>query len=53
MFTEDWADKLYVMRVCEVLKNIGFADYIGYKRNIDTYAGEYRKKGKHVMYYSV
>ena len=35
------------------LKELGFVDRIGYKRNLDTYAGEYREKGKRVAYYSV
>lgn len=53
VFTTDWSDEQDVMRVREELKNLGFADRIGYKRNLDTYAGEYREKGKRVTYYSV
>ncbi|HJJ47917.1 MAG TPA: DUF1917 domain-containing protein [Methanocorpusculum sp.] len=53
VFTENWEDETDVMRVREELKNIGFTDRIGYKRNMDTYAGEYREKGKRVTYYSV
>lgn len=53
VFTENWADEADVMRVREELKTLGFADRIGYKRNLDTYAGEYREKGKRVAYYSV
>lgn len=53
VFTENWADEADVMRVREELKNLGFVDRIGYKRNLDTYAGEYREKGKRVAYYSV
>ncbi|HJJ42199.1 MAG TPA: DUF1917 domain-containing protein, partial [Methanocorpusculum sp.] len=53
VFTYDWSDEDDVMKVREVLKTLGFTDRIGYKRNIDTYAGEYREKGKRVAYYSV
>jgi len=53
VFTADWADEPDVMRVRDELKELGFADRIGYKRNLDTYAGEYREKGKRVAYYSV
>ena len=53
VFTADWANEEDVMRVREELKNLGFVDRIGYKRNLDTYAGEYREKGKRVTYYSV
>ena len=53
VFTADWADEADVMRVRERLKELGFVDRIGYKRNLDTYAGEYREKGKRVTYYSV
>ncbi|MDR0980747.1 MAG: DUF1917 domain-containing protein [Methanocalculaceae archaeon] len=53
VFTADWSDEEDVMRVREELKNLGFVDRIGYKRNLDTYAGEYREKGKRVTYYSV
>lgn len=53
VFTADWTDEADVMRVREELKNLGFADRIGYKRNLDTYAGEYHEKGKRVTYYSV
>ncbi|MDR3101663.1 MAG: DUF1917 domain-containing protein [Methanocalculaceae archaeon] len=52
VFTADWSDEADVMRVREVLKNLGFVSRIGYKRNLDTYAGEYREKGKRVTYYS-
>ncbi|MDO9324464.1 MAG: DUF1917 domain-containing protein, partial [Methanoregula sp.] len=41
-----------VMRVREKLRELGFVDRIGYKRNIETFAGEYAKKGKRVTYYS-
>ncbi len=53
VFTADWSDEAEVMRVREELKQLGFVDRIGYKRNLDTYAGEYREKGKRVTYYSV
>ncbi|HJJ47075.1 MAG TPA: DUF1917 domain-containing protein [Methanocorpusculum sp.] len=53
VFTAKWDDEPDVMRVREELKMLGFKDRIGYKRNLDTYAGEYRKKGKRVTYYSV
>lgn len=53
VFTKNWNDEADVMRVREVLKTLGFTDRIGYKRNLDTYAGEYREKGKRVTYYSV
>ncbi|WP_319378948.1 putative phosphothreonine lyase domain-containing protein [uncultured Methanocorpusculum sp.] len=53
VFTADWADEPDVMRVRAELKELGFVDRIGYKRNLDTYAGEYREKGKRVAYYSV
>lgn len=53
VFTPDWSDEPDVMRVRERLKELGFTDRIGYKRNLDTYAGEYREKGKRVTYYSV
>jgi hypothetical protein len=51
-YTRDWADEMDVMRVREKLRAIGFVDRIGYKRNIETFAGEYAKKGKRVTYYS-
>jgi hypothetical protein len=53
VFTADWSNKEDVMRVREELKNLGFVDRIGYKRNLDTYAGEYHERGKRVTYYSV
>ncbi|HJJ89458.1 MAG TPA: DUF1917 domain-containing protein [Methanocorpusculum sp.] len=53
VFTENWEDEKDVMRVRNELKNLGFVNRIGYKRNIDTYAGEYCKKGKRVTYYSI
>jgi len=52
VYTKDWADEVDVMRVRENLRNLGFVDRIGYKRNIETFAGEYAQKGKRVTYYS-
>jgi hypothetical protein len=53
VYTSDWADEADVMRVREKLRELGFVDRIGYKRNLETFAGEYAKKGKRVTYYSV
>jgi hypothetical protein len=52
VYTRDWSDEPDVMRVRERLRGLGFVDRIGYKRNIETFAGEYAKKGKRVTYYS-
>ncbi|HUT38613.1 MAG TPA: putative phosphothreonine lyase domain-containing protein [Methanoregula sp.] len=52
VYSKDWADEADVMRVREKLRELGFVDRIGYKRNIETFAGEYAKKGKRVTYYS-
>jgi hypothetical protein len=52
VYSKDWADESDVMRVREKLRELGFVDRIGYKRNIETFAGEYAKKGKRVTYYS-
>lgn len=52
VYTKDWADEADVMRVREKLRDLGFTDRIGYKRNIETFAGEYAQKGKRVTYYS-
>ncbi len=52
VYTKDWADEIDVMRVREKLREMGFVDRIGYKRNIETFAGEYSKKGKRVTYYT-
>ncbi|MBN2733796.1 MAG: DUF1917 domain-containing protein [Methanomicrobiaceae archaeon] len=51
--THDWEDKDDVMRVREVLKELGVLQRIGYKRNIETYHGEYSDHGRRVTYYSV
>ena len=52
VYTKDWADETDVMRVREKLRELGFVDRIGYKRNLETFAGEYAKKGKRVTYYT-
>jgi hypothetical protein len=52
VYTKDWADEEDVMRVREKLRELRFIERIGYKRNIETFAGEYAKKGKRVTYYS-
>jgi hypothetical protein len=52
VYTRDWSDESDVMRVREKLRELGFTERIGYKRNIETFAGEYAKKGKRVTYYS-
>lgn len=52
VYTRDWADEADVMRVRGRLKELGFVDRIGYKRNLETFAGEYASKGKRVTYYS-
>ncbi len=52
VYTKNWADEEDVMRVRETLRTLGFTERIGYKRNIETFAGQYAKKGKRVTYYS-
>ncbi|MFA5614821.1 MAG: putative phosphothreonine lyase domain-containing protein [Methanoculleus sp.] len=52
IYTRDWADETDVMRVRKRLRDIGFVDRLGYKRNIETYRGEYSEEGKKVTYYS-
>lgn len=52
VYTADWQDEPGVMRVRETLRELGVADRIGYKRNLETFRGEYSKKGKRVTYYS-
>jgi hypothetical protein len=52
VYTADWQDEGEVMRVREELRNLGFRDRIGYKRNIETFKGEYAQKGKRVTFYS-
>ncbi len=53
VYTRDWEDEADVMQVREELRRIGITDRIGYKRNLETFAGEYSAKGKKVTYYSV
>lgn len=52
VYTADWQDEGDVMRVREELRSAGFVDRLGYKRNLETFRGEYSKKGKKVTYYS-
>ncbi|PWR71934.1 putative phosphothreonine lyase domain-containing protein [Methanospirillum lacunae] len=52
VYTADWENEEEVMRVREKLRSIGIADRIGYKRNIETFKGEYASKGKRVTYYN-
>jgi len=52
VYTRDWRDEADVMRVREKLRELGFTERIGYKRNIETYRGEYSERGKKVTYYS-
>lgn len=52
VYTADWRDEADVMRVRARLRELGFVDRIGYKRNIETFKGEYSQKGKRVTYYS-
>lgn len=52
VYTADWRDEEDVMRVRERLRELGFVDRIGYKRNIETFKGEYSQKGKRVTFYS-
>lgn len=52
VYTRDWEDEKDVMRVREVLRGLGVTDRIGYKRNIETFQGEYSEKGKKVTYYT-
>lgn len=52
VYTPDWRDEADVMRVRERLRELGFQDRLGYKRNIETFRGEYSEKGKRVTFYS-
>lgn len=52
VYTKDWSDEADVMRVRERLRALGVTGRIGYKRNLETFAGEYADKGKKVTYYS-
>ncbi|WOF17070.1 DUF1917 domain-containing protein [Methanoplanus sp. FWC-SCC4] len=50
--TKDWEDADDVMNIREVLRELGVEQRIGYKRNIETYHGDYSEGGKKVTYYS-
>ncbi len=52
VYTKDWEDEDDVMRVRQQLADLGVEQRIGYKRNIETYLGEYSEKGKKVTFYS-
>jgi len=52
VYTRDWEDTDEVMRVREKIREFGITDRIGYKRNIETFAGEYSSVGKRVTYYN-
>lgn len=52
VYTPDWRDEEDVMRVRERLRGLGFVDRLGYKRNIETFQGQYSQKGKKVTFYS-
>ena len=52
VYTVDWEDEGDVMRVREELRIIGVTDRIGYKRNLETFKGEYSAKGKKVTFYT-
>lgn len=52
VYTPDWENEEEVMQVREKLRSIGIVDRIGYKRNIETFNGEYATKGKKVTFYS-
>ncbi|MDD3978397.1 MAG: DUF1917 domain-containing protein [Methanomicrobium sp.] len=53
VYTRDWEDKDNVMKIRETLKELGVEHRIGYKRNIETFQGEYSQGGRKVTYYSV
>ena len=50
--TADWEDEDEVMQIRQVLRELGVEQRIGYKRNIETYHGEYSEGGKKVTWYS-
>lgn len=52
VYTSNWEDTDEVMRVREKVRDFGITDRIGYKRNIETFAGEYSSVGKRVTYYN-
>ena len=41
VYTCDWRDKADVMRVRKLLRDAGFVEELGYKRDADTRAGVY------------
>lgn len=52
VYTGNWKDEEEVMRIREVIRTCGITDRIGYKRNLETFAGEYSSVGKRVTYYN-
>ncbi|MDO9539670.1 MAG: DUF1917 domain-containing protein [Methanocalculus sp.] len=52
VYTGNWRDEEEVMRIREVIRTCGITDRIGYKRNLETFAGEYSSFGKRVTYYN-
>jgi hypothetical protein len=52
VYTSNWRDEEEVMRIREVIRTCGITDRIGYKRNLETFAGEYSSVGKRVTYYN-
>jgi len=52
VYTPDWSNEEEVMNIREELRKLGVEQRIGYKRNIETYHGEYSTGGKKVTYYS-
>ena len=52
VYTRNWEDEADVMRVREELRKLGVSQRIGYKRNIETFEGEYSDRGKKVTFYS-
>lgn len=52
VYTPDWQDEAGIMKIREELRVLGVEERIGYKRNIETFRGEYSQKGKRVTYYS-
>jgi hypothetical protein len=52
VYTADWEDEADVWRVRELLRSLGIEQRIGYKRNIETYKGDYSENGRKVTYYS-
>ncbi|MEN6609275.1 MAG: putative phosphothreonine lyase domain-containing protein [Methanoregulaceae archaeon] len=52
VYTPDWQDEAGIMKIREELRTLGVEERIGYKRNIETFRGEYSQRGKRVTYYS-